>query len=105
MSADDSNGRVLSRKEAAKEQRHAAYQRAKARWANDPRRLAMKEAAKEQRRAAYRKAKERRKAAAVAEKTKLRAARCTKESDKLAEARQELSRLMAWMSEGSRASN
>lgn len=70
MSEDDSERRILSRKELARELRRAAYQKAKERRASDPRYLAMKEAAKEQRRAAYQKLKERRKAEAVEEKSK-----------------------------------
>lgn len=73
MSGDDSERRILTRKELAREQRREAYQRAKEQRAKDPRYLAMKEAAKEQRREAYRKAKERRKAAEAEEKKKQKA--------------------------------
>ncbi len=65
---DDAERRILTRKELAKEQRRAAYQRQKAQRATDPRYLAMKEAAKEQRRAAYQKLKEGRQAENVASK-------------------------------------
>lgn len=65
---DDKERRVLTRKELAKEQRRAAYQRQKTQRATDPRYLAMKEAAKEQRRAAYQKVKQSRKAEAAASK-------------------------------------
>jgi len=67
-STADTERRLLSRKEAAKEQRHAAYLKAKQRRASDPRYLAMKEAAKEQRRAAYQQVKERRRAVALEQK-------------------------------------
>jgi hypothetical protein len=53
----------LSRKEAARQQRRAAYLRAKERRATDPRQLALKEAMKQRQREAYRAAKERRKEA------------------------------------------
>lgn len=68
MSNDDSDRRILSRKALAKEQRRAAYQKAKERRDSDPRYLAMKQQAKEQRRAAYQKLKERRKAEADTQK-------------------------------------
>jgi hypothetical protein len=68
MADDDSERRVLSRKALAKEQRRAAYQKAKQRRDSDPRYLLMKQQAKEQRRAAYQKVKERRKAEAQAQK-------------------------------------
>jgi ribosomal silencing factor RsfS len=103
MSADDSDRRVLSRKELAKEQRRAAYQKAKERRATDPRYLAMKEAAKEQRRAAYQKAKERRKAAAAEQKTKLKAERARQRTNERAGADEELWKLVTWMTKGSDA--
>ncbi len=65
---DETERRILTRKELAKEQRRAAYQRQKAQRATDPRYLAMKEAAKEQRRAAYKKVKEGRQAESAASK-------------------------------------
>ena len=101
MSADDSDRRVLSRKELAKEQRRTAYQRAKERRATDPRYLAMKEAAKEQRRAAYQKVKERRKAATADQKAKLKAERATQRSEDRAGADEELWKLVTWMTPGS----
>ncbi len=69
MSSDDDDARrILTRKELAKEQRQAAYQRAKEQRASDPRYQAMKQAAKEQRRAAYQRLKQSRKAEATATK-------------------------------------
>jgi hypothetical protein len=67
-SKDDSERRVLSRKELAREIRHAAYVKAKERRKNDPRVLAMKEAAKKQRRELYQRVKEQRKAAGAEQK-------------------------------------
>lgn len=100
-SGGDSERRVLSQRELAKEKRHAMYQSAKARRATDPRYLALKEAAKVQRRAAYQKVKDRRNAvagAAKAQKKAVLAAECTRrrsESDK------ELMGLVSWVVEGS----
>ena len=68
---EDDTRRILTRKELAREQRRAAYKKAKEQRAKDPRYLAQKEAAKEQRRAAYQKLKASRKA--EAEKKKLAA--------------------------------
>jgi hypothetical protein len=82
MSDDDSQRKILSRKELAKELRRNAYQRAKEQRAKDPRFIAMKEAAKTQRRAAYQKIKEKRKgeeAAAKASAKATRGARLTQE--------------------------
>jgi hypothetical protein len=53
----------LTRKEQARQQRRAAYQKAKELRAADPRMIAIKEAMKLRQRAAYQAAKERRKAA------------------------------------------
>jgi hypothetical protein len=50
----------LSHKEQARQLRRAAYQKAKAQRANDPRLVAIKEAMKQRRRAAYQEAKARR---------------------------------------------
>ncbi|HTR52818.1 MAG TPA: hypothetical protein VMJ10_19020 [Kofleriaceae bacterium] len=52
----------LSRKDQARQLRRAAYLKAKAQRANDPRLIAIKEAMKQRRREAYQAAKERRKA-------------------------------------------
>lgn len=57
------NDAKLSRKEWARQQRRAAYARAKEQRANDPKQLAFKEAMKERRREANEQAKARRKAA------------------------------------------
>jgi hypothetical protein len=70
MSSDDSDRRVLTRKELARAQRRAAYQRAKEQRASDPRILAMKEDAKQQRRAAYQKVKQARATEAATKKGK-----------------------------------
>lgn len=103
MSADDSDQRVLSRKELAKVQRRAAYQKAKERRTTDPRYLALKEAAKEQRRAVYQKVKARRKAATADQKTKLKAERSTQRTEERAGADEELWKLVTWMTKGSNA--
>ena len=58
----------LSRKEWARQQRHAAYLRSKETRANDPKQLAFKEAMKERRREANEMAKARRKAATKEER-------------------------------------
>lgn len=75
MSADDSERKILSRKELFKERRREAYKKAKERRNRDPRYIAMKEAAKEQRREAYRKVKEQRKAAEAEAKANRKAER------------------------------
>jgi hypothetical protein len=98
-SADDPERRVLSRKELARAQRRAVYQRAKERRATDPRHLAMKEAAKEQRRAAYQQVKERRRTAAAAQK----ATRALPRSDDRMERDRELGKLVTCMAKGSTA--
>ena len=105
MSADDSDRRVLSRKELSKEQRRTAYQKAKEWRASDPRYLAMKEAAKEQRRAAYQKEKERRKAVAAEQKAKLKAERATQRTNERGRADGELWKLVTWMTKDSDAEN
>lgn len=120
-STEDPERRVLSGKELARERRHAMYQRAKEQRANDPRHLAMKEAAKEQRRAAYQKLKTQRKAAATAEKAKLKAeytqprseAREAKlkaehtqpRNEERAASERDLTKLLLWMAKGSTAEN
>lgn len=104
-SADAGERRVLSRKEVAKEKRHAMYQSAKERRATDPRYLAMKEAAKTQRRAAYQKVKDRRKAAAADEKSKRKAVQAVQCASKLIHASQELVRSVCWVFEDSIAQN
>lgn len=55
----------LTRKELARQQRRAAYERAKERQRSDPRMIALKEEMKRRRREAYQAVKERRKAAAA----------------------------------------
>ncbi len=86
MSDGDSERRILSRKELARKRRRAAYQQAKERRATDPRYLAQKEAARQQRRAAYQQEKERRKAAAAAEKARVKDARSERRSECRSEA-------------------
>jgi hypothetical protein len=103
--ADDRERRVLSRKELAREQRRAMYQRAKEWRATDPRHLAMKEAAKQQQHAAYQQVKLQRKAVAVAEKAKRKAERALQRSDNPMECERELSTLVTWMGKGSTAHN
>ena len=65
-----SSAEKLSRKEWARQQRRAAYLRAKEFRANDPKQLAFKEAMKERQRDANAAAKERRKASAKDEKAR-----------------------------------
>lgn len=100
---------VLSRKELAKAQRHALYQRAKARRATDPRYLAMKESAKLQQRAAYQKVKERRKAVAADAKAKQKVERRAEHDaqcvTRRSEADRELMKLVTWVVNGSTAQN
>lgn len=105
MASDDSERRVLSRKELAKEMRRAAYKKAKEQRAQDPRHLAMKEAAKVRRREAYQKIKEQRKVAQAEEKTKLKTAKTTERAAKRAESENELWKLITWVSKGSNAQN
>lgn len=64
------NDAKLSRKEWARQQRRAAYLRAKEHRANDPKQLAFKEAMKERRREANEVAKARRKAATKEQKAR-----------------------------------
>lgn len=73
--SDDPRPPTLSRKDQARQLRRAAYLKAKAQRANDPRLIAIKEAMKKRRREAYQAAKERRKAAVAGQKEKQRAAR------------------------------
>lgn len=86
MSDDDSQRKILSRKELAKELRRNAYQRAKEQRAKDPRFIKMKEAAKEQRRAAYQKIKEKRKGEEATAKANAKATRGTRLTQERAEA-------------------
>ena len=79
----DGSRSVISRKELARELRRQAYQKAKARRAEDPKHLAMKEAAKVRRRELYQQVKERRKAGEAEEK----AARSAKRSEERMEKR------------------
>jgi hypothetical protein len=67
MTTDDTK---LSRKEWARQQRRAAYRRAKEHRANDPKQLAFKEAMKERRRKANEMAKARRKAGSMEQKAR-----------------------------------
>jgi len=67
---DDQPTEKLSRKEWARQQRRAAYLRAKEYRATDPKQLAFKEAMKERRREANEQAKARRKAAAKEQKAR-----------------------------------
>ena len=61
---DDQPAEKLSRKERARQQRRAAYLRAKEFRANDPKQLAFKEAMKQRQREANQASNERRKASA-----------------------------------------
>jgi hypothetical protein len=81
--AADGSRSVISRKELARELRRQAYQKAKARRAEDPKHLAMKEAAKVRRREVYQQVKERRKAGEAVEK----AARSAKRTEERMEKR------------------
>jgi hypothetical protein len=103
--ADDPERRVLSAKELARQRRHAMYERAKERRANDPRHLALKEAAKEQRRAAYQKLKAQRKAAAATAKAKDRIGRIEAHGEERAATDGELTKLLLWLARGSTAQN
>ena len=67
---DLSNDAKLSRKETARQQRRAAYLRAKERRANDPKQLVFKEAMKQRQREAYQASRERRKEATKAMKAR-----------------------------------
>lgn len=97
--------RAWSRKELAREQRHAMYQRAKELRATDPRYLAMKEAARERQRAMYQRVKTQRKAVAATEKAKREAERAQQRSNKRAQSDRVLSMLVAWPAKGSTAQN
>ena len=103
--ADDGERRVLSRKELAREYRHAMYQQAKQRRASDPRQLALKEAAKQRQRATYQKVKAQRKAIAEAKKEKQRAERARQSSDQRKERERELMTLVTCTAKGSTARN
>lgn len=67
---EEPNDAKLLRKEWARQQRRAAYLRAKEHRANDPKQLAFKEAMKERRREANGMAKERRRAATKEQKAR-----------------------------------
>jgi hypothetical protein len=86
MSDDDSQRKILSRAELAKELRRNAYQRAKEQRAKDPRFIAMKEAAKAQRRATYQQLKEKRKSEQAAAKANAKAQRGAQIEQQRAEA-------------------
>jgi hypothetical protein len=102
---DDDSERVVSYKEAARMRQRAAYQKAKAERAKDPRYLAMKQAAKEQRRAAYQEAKQRHKA----QVEKVKRQRAAEEEERRAQARAkadaQLLELVTWLGKGSSAQN
>jgi hypothetical protein len=66
----DAQPEKLSPKEWARQQRRAAYARAKEHRANDPKQLAFKEAVKQRQREANAAGKERRKAAAKEQKAR-----------------------------------
>ena len=104
-SADASKRRIVSRKELAKEKRHATYQSAKERRATDPGYLAMKEAARLQKRAAYQKVKDRRKAVAADEKAKRKAERNVQCTGRRVEANRELVVFVTWEFKDSIAQN
>lgn len=67
---DEQPAEKLSRKEWARQQRRAAYARAKEFRATDPKQLAFKEAMKQRQREANAASKERRKAAATEQKAR-----------------------------------
>lgn len=104
MAADDSD-RVISFKEAARLRRRAAYQKAKAQRAKDPRYLALKEAAKEKRRAAYQEAKRRNDVRAKALKEQRAAAAEAERTEARAKADAKLLDLVSWLGKGSSAKN
>jgi hypothetical protein len=103
--ADARERRILSRKELAREQRRAMYQRVKEWQATDPRHLAMKEAAKQRQRATYQQVKVQRKAVAEEEKAKWKAERAPQRSDNRTESDRELKALVTCMAKGSTAQN
>lgn len=98
---DETETKVLSRKELGRLLRKQAYEREKARRAKDPTFIAMKEAAKEQRRAAYRRMKEQRKAA----REDLKEKESAKRAEERALADAELMKLMRCATKGSSAQN
>jgi len=101
MSADDSRPTVSSPKENLKAKRREAREQAKQRWAADPRYLAMQAAAKEQRRAAYQVAKARRKAVAAEQKAKREAERAIRRTAERAAEDEELWKLVLRSGKGS----
>lgn len=99
--AADGSRSVISRKELARELRRQAYQKAKARRAEDPKHLAMKEAAKVRRRELYQQVKEQRKAGEAVEKAARSAKRTEERMEKRASfAKQLQSTLKGPASEG-----
>lgn len=104
-SEDENQGERPSLKERARQIRRAAYERAKAQRASDPKYLAMKEAGKQQRRAQYQQIKEQRKAAAKAEKTQEKRARGEQRAQERAAVDQELMKLLRVAAPGSKMQN
>jgi hypothetical protein len=102
---NESERRVLSRKEYEKEKRRAMYQNAKEKRATDPRYIKMKEVAKEKRRAAYQKVKDRRKAVVAEEKEKRKAAVTKKRVEHRIESNRELMKLVDFLSSTRSAQN
>jgi hypothetical protein len=103
--ADEDSARVISFKEAARLRRRAAYQKAKAERAKDPRYLALKQAAKERRRAAYQEAKIRHKAHAEQVKQRRAAEEEARRVEARAQADGKLLQLVTWLGKGSNAAN
>jgi len=101
MPNDDPKNGVESRREIAKRFRRAAYERAKAQRASDPKYLALKAAAKARRREIYKQVKEQRRAAtrALKEKASVRKAEERKEHDA------ELMKVLRLTAKGSSAEN
>jgi hypothetical protein len=103
--SDEDSDRVVSLKEAARMRRRAAYQKAKAERAKDPRYLALKQAAKEHRRAAYQEAKRRHQAHAQKTKRDQAEQKEAKRLEERARADSELLQLVTWLGKGSSAKN
>ncbi len=91
---NESKDAKLSRKERAREARHAAYLRAKEWRATDPRHLAMEETAKQRRHEAYQEAKDRRKEAAAEFKRKRKEQKQEKRAAKRTAADEQLMRMV-----------
>lgn len=102
---DDESERTVSFKEAAKLRRRAAYQKAKAERAKDPRYLALKEAAKQRRRAAYQEAKLRHQEAAQQAKRERAEQKEASRLEARARADAQLLELVTWLGKGSTAKN